>query len=88
MTFRCSTSTTGCSSDAPRVTRVQTETLLASCGNAFRALNPSAHVYFGFTGETEAEFQNCSISFVRSVFPVGVFPPLEPDTPGGRMKSS
>jgi len=73
-----------------RVTRAQTETLLGKLRERIPGVTIRTTFISGFPGETEAEFQEL-LDFVRAFrfSAVGVFPySLEPDTPGGRMKSS
>ncbi len=73
---------------ARRVTRKQTETLLAKLRRRVPGVAIRTTLIAGFPGETEAEFEEL-LAFVKDFGfdALGVFPySLEPDTPSGRMK--
>ncbi len=73
---------------ARRVTRKETETLLAKLRERIPGVTIRTTFISGFPGETQAEFEEL-LAFVRDFqfSAVGVFPySLEPDTPAGRMK--
>lgn len=71
-----------------RVTRAETETLLARLRERIAGVSIRTTLIAGFPGETEAEFEELH-AFVRDFGfdALGVFPySTEPDTPAGRMK--
>jgi ribosomal protein S12 methylthiotransferase len=71
-----------------RVTRAETEALLAKLRQRIPAVHIRTTMIAGFPGETDAEFEEL-VDFVRDFGfdALGVFPySLEPDTPAGRMK--
>ncbi len=71
-----------------RVTRAETETLLAKLRDRIPGVNIRTTMIAGFPGETEAEFEELE-DFVRDFGfdALGVFPySVEPETPAGRMK--
>ncbi len=71
-----------------RVTRRETETLLAKLRERIPGVSIRTTFIAGFPGETDAEFEEL-MDFVREFRfdALGVFPySLEPDTPAGRMK--